>query len=111
MFYTADGNFQQSQKLKPADPNDEPLTLGAAFYCHEHDFATYQANRGKEKKEVCIDRATRRAAETHEYHRPLPATSLVQWGTDGTADEYLAWSDCLAQDTCSRSQIALLIST
>ncbi len=54
LFYTADGNFQQSQKMKPSDPNDEPLTLGAAFYAHEHDFAYYQANRGKEKKEVCV---------------------------------------------------------
>ncbi|KAI0708129.1 hypothetical protein C8T65DRAFT_708633 [Cerioporus squamosus] len=52
LFHTADGNFQQNQKLKPSDPNDEPLTLGAAFYAHEHDFATYQAKRGKEKKEA-----------------------------------------------------------
>ncbi|RDX43436.1 hypothetical protein OH76DRAFT_1458396 [Lentinus brumalis] len=52
LFHTADGNFQQNQKLKLSNPNDEPLTPGAAYYAHEHDFAKYQELRGKEKKEA-----------------------------------------------------------
>ncbi len=52
MFYTADGNFHQTQKMKPMDPEDEPLTLGAAYYANERLFEFYQKHRPKEKKEV-----------------------------------------------------------
>lgn len=34
------------------DPEDEPLTLGAAYYANERLFEFYQKHRPKEKKEV-----------------------------------------------------------
>ncbi|KAI0050137.1 hypothetical protein FA95DRAFT_686892 [Auriscalpium vulgare] len=46
LFYTIDGNFHQNQRLKPHDPDDFPLTLGAAYFAHEEDFAKYQQKLG-----------------------------------------------------------------
>ncbi|EJF55967.1 hypothetical protein DICSQDRAFT_150671 [Dichomitus squalens LYAD-421 SS1] len=51
LHYTIDGNFQQTQKNKPMDEADEPLTLGAAYHADERDFKEFQRTRPKEKKE------------------------------------------------------------
>ena len=40
-FHAVDGNFQQSQKLKPMDLNDRPLTQGAGFWVEEQEAATF----------------------------------------------------------------------
>ena len=51
-FYTIDGNFQASQKLKPMDETDYPLTTGAASYANEVDYEVYRANLPPRTKEV-----------------------------------------------------------
>ena len=52
LHYTIDGNFQQTQKNKPMDEEDEPLTLGAAYHADERDFKEFQRTRPKNKKDV-----------------------------------------------------------
>ena len=34
------------------EEEDVPLTLGAAYFAHEHDFNTFQKERPRAKKEV-----------------------------------------------------------
>ncbi|KAH9849133.1 hypothetical protein C2E23DRAFT_738021 [Lenzites betulinus] len=51
LFYSVDGNFHHSQKMKPMDPADFPLTQGAAYFVDEKDFADYQARVKPPKKE------------------------------------------------------------
>ncbi|RDX45950.1 hypothetical protein OH76DRAFT_1356862, partial [Lentinus brumalis] len=51
LFHTTDGNFQQNQKMKPLDPDDVALTMGACFFANEKDFATYQSLRTNVTKE------------------------------------------------------------
>ena len=52
LFHTIDGNFHQNQKMKPLDPNDFPLTLGAGYFAHEGDFEAYQKLLGPMEREV-----------------------------------------------------------
>ena len=52
LFYTIDGNFQQTQKNKPMDEDDDPLTLGAAYHANEKDFKYFQQTRPRDKKDV-----------------------------------------------------------
>ena len=40
-FHTVDGNFQSTQKLKPMDPTDFPLTTGAGYFADERDYDMY----------------------------------------------------------------------
>ncbi|ETW79409.1 hypothetical protein HETIRDRAFT_322626 [Heterobasidion irregulare TC 32-1] len=51
LFHTIDGNFHQNQKIKPLDPNDFPLTLGAGYFAHEGDFEAYQKLLGPMERE------------------------------------------------------------
>ncbi|KAI0668645.1 hypothetical protein C8Q78DRAFT_1081036 [Trametes maxima] len=51
LFYSVDGNFHQTQKMKPMDPDDFPLTMGAGYFAHEQDFAEYQEKMKVPKKE------------------------------------------------------------
>ncbi|KAI0684999.1 hypothetical protein C8T65DRAFT_712839 [Cerioporus squamosus] len=51
LFHTTDGNFQQNQKLKPLDPDDFPLSLGAGCFANEDEFAIYQSKRQEGRKE------------------------------------------------------------
>ncbi|KAI0054763.1 hypothetical protein BV25DRAFT_1816572 [Artomyces pyxidatus] len=46
LFYGIDGNFHQNQKVKPLDPNDFALTLGAAYFANAEDFTEYQKTLG-----------------------------------------------------------------
>ena len=52
LFYTIDGNFQASQKYKPMDETDYPLTTGAGSYADERDYEVYCKQLGPPKKEV-----------------------------------------------------------
>lgn len=52
LFYTIDGNFQASQKYKPMDETDYPLTTGAGSYADERDYEIYRKQLGPPKKEV-----------------------------------------------------------
>ncbi|KAI0323993.1 hypothetical protein GY45DRAFT_1263709 [Cubamyces sp. BRFM 1775] len=52
LFYSVDGNFHHSQKMKPMDPEDFPLTQGAAYFVNEVDFAEYQERMKPPKKEA-----------------------------------------------------------
>ncbi|KAI0741135.1 hypothetical protein C8Q76DRAFT_608959 [Earliella scabrosa] len=45
LHYTCDGNFQQTQKIKPMDANDYPLTLNGSYYSNERDFETFRKSR------------------------------------------------------------------
>ena len=38
--FDMDGNFQIHQKNKPMDEADMPLSLGAAYYAHEEEYAS-----------------------------------------------------------------------
>ncbi|KAI9068666.1 hypothetical protein FKP32DRAFT_1561201, partial [Trametes sanguinea] len=51
LFYSVDGNFHHNQKMKPMDPEDFPLTQGAAYFVSESDFAQYQERVIPPKKE------------------------------------------------------------
>ncbi|KAI0743712.1 hypothetical protein C8Q80DRAFT_1122124 [Daedaleopsis nitida] len=51
LFHTVDGNLQHTQKTKPMDMNDLPLTLSAAYYANERDFGTFQKLRLWDDKE------------------------------------------------------------
>ena len=52
LFYSVDGNFHHSQKMKPMDPEDFPLTQGAGYFVDEVDFAQYQERMKPPKKEA-----------------------------------------------------------
>lgn len=52
LFYAVDGNFHQNQKEKATDPNDFPLTEGAAYFANESDFKKYQMQSGNTVQEV-----------------------------------------------------------
>ncbi|KAI1785592.1 hypothetical protein LXA43DRAFT_899410 [Ganoderma leucocontextum] len=51
LFYTIDGNFQASQKFKPMDSTDFPLTTGAAYYADERDYEIYRSQLDPRRKE------------------------------------------------------------
>ncbi|KAI1785585.1 hypothetical protein LXA43DRAFT_899423 [Ganoderma leucocontextum] len=52
LFYMIDGNFQASQKFKPMDSTDFPLTTGAAYYADEREYEIYHSQLGPRRKEV-----------------------------------------------------------
>ena len=54
LFYTIDGNFQASQKYKPMDESDYPLSTGAGSYADERDYEVYRKQLGPPGKEVRI---------------------------------------------------------
>lgn len=54
MFYAIDGNFHQNMKEKPSDPDDYPMTKGAAYFANEDQFKSYQEEIGAVEKEVWI---------------------------------------------------------
>ena len=41
LFHAVDGNFKQNLKDKPSDPDDFPLTLGAAYFANETEFKAF----------------------------------------------------------------------
>ncbi|KAI0043375.1 hypothetical protein FA95DRAFT_1498735 [Auriscalpium vulgare] len=41
MYYATDGNFHLNQKIKPMDMADSPLTMGAAYFANEADYAQF----------------------------------------------------------------------
>ena len=51
LFHAFDGNFHQSQKEKPGDPDDFPLTFGAAYFANETEFKESQKTLGPIVKE------------------------------------------------------------
>ena len=53
LFYGIDGNFVANRKDKNTDPDDVPLTKGAAYFADEDDFAKYLVKMGPLKIEVC----------------------------------------------------------
>ena len=52
LFHAVDGNFSQSKKQKNTDPNDVPLTAGAAYYADEKLVDKVLAKAGPIKFEV-----------------------------------------------------------
>ena len=52
LFHAVDGNFSQSKKNKNTDPNDVPLTAGAAYYADEKIVDQILKNAGPFKFEV-----------------------------------------------------------
>ena len=56
-FHAVDGNFSQVKKDKYTDPDDVPLTRGAAYYVNEDDTKKYMKNVPASKfVEVCEPR-------------------------------------------------------
>ena len=51
-FHTVDGNFHSTQKMKPMDPSDFPLTNGGGYYAEEKEFAQFDKDFKPPKKEV-----------------------------------------------------------
>ncbi len=51
-MHAVDGNFTNNLKDKDTDPNDMPLSLGAAYFANEIEFARYQETLGPLKPEV-----------------------------------------------------------
>ena len=79
-FYTIDGNFQASQKLKPMDETDYPLTTGAASYANEVDYEVYRANLPPRSKEVSQFPTLFLAILSHPSSRRR-AVNSAQWAT------------------------------
>ena len=52
LYHTCDGNFQQTQKIKPMDANDYPLTLNGSYYSNERDFETFRKSRPRATQDV-----------------------------------------------------------
>ncbi|KAI0056526.1 hypothetical protein BV25DRAFT_1977834 [Artomyces pyxidatus] len=52
LYHTIDGNFKQSQREKPLDANDFPLTEGAAYFANGSDFKLLQKRLPPHKDEV-----------------------------------------------------------
>ena len=52
MFFAIDGNFVNNQKKKKADPDDFPLSLGAAYFTNEEEMKRYLPKLGPLKVEV-----------------------------------------------------------
>ncbi|TBU25756.1 hypothetical protein BD311DRAFT_780148 [Dichomitus squalens] len=50
-FHTVDGNFHSTQKMKPMDESDFPLTKGAGYYTEEDEFAVFLKTIKPPKKE------------------------------------------------------------
>ena len=53
-FHTVDGNFHSTQKMKPMDPSDFPLTKGAGYYAEEEEFSHFEKDFKPPKKEVSV---------------------------------------------------------
>ncbi|OCH83779.1 hypothetical protein OBBRIDRAFT_815708 [Obba rivulosa] len=51
LFHTIDSNFHQNMKDKSSDPDDFPLTCGAAYFADENDFKVFQTYIGPLKPE------------------------------------------------------------
>jgi hypothetical protein len=52
LMHAVDGNFVNNLKDKNVDPHDVPLTMGAAYFANEKEFAEYQNILGDIKPEV-----------------------------------------------------------
>ncbi|KAH9919145.1 hypothetical protein B0H21DRAFT_713026 [Amylocystis lapponica] len=52
LFHTVDGNFHQTQKNKPMDPNDRALSLGASYFANDLEFTRFQHNLAPTNKEA-----------------------------------------------------------
>ncbi|PIL33158.1 hypothetical protein GSI_04608 [Ganoderma sinense ZZ0214-1] len=50
-FHTVDGNFHATQKMKPMDPSDFPLTNGGGYYAEEKKFSQFNKDFTPPKKE------------------------------------------------------------
>ena len=61
LHFCIDGNFHFNLKPKHTDPNDYPLTKGAAYFVHEDDFKEYIATTKPYPNEVRSRRACQRA--------------------------------------------------
>ncbi|PCH36136.1 hypothetical protein WOLCODRAFT_81581, partial [Wolfiporia cocos MD-104 SS10] len=51
LFRTVDGNFHQNMHEKPSDPDDRPLTKGAAYFADEDDCAQFLTLAGNVTRE------------------------------------------------------------
>lgn len=52
LYHAVDGNFRSNQRGKPMDPNDLPLSLGAAYFTNEDEFSIYQQTIKPGEQEV-----------------------------------------------------------
>ena len=50
MHTTSDGNFHATEKNKPLDDTDFPMTLGAAYFPDERDYRVFLTNVKPKKK-------------------------------------------------------------
>ena len=87
LSHTVDGNFQQTQKIKPMDAKDYPLTLNAMYFSNERDFETFRKNWPRDNKEVRQIISMECDALFDKGHSRPHATSSARWGTPGTAGE------------------------
>ena len=88
LFHTVDGNFQSTQKNKPMDQSDYPLTTGAAYFADERDYVIFVKSL-KPQKEVSASQPPPISGMNREC-RKRPAPSLVRWDTPATAVASLA---------------------
>lgn len=54
MYFAIDGNFVNNRKKKKSDPDDFPLTTGAAYFANEEETKRYLSNLGPFKLEVSV---------------------------------------------------------
>ncbi|PCH40509.1 hypothetical protein WOLCODRAFT_49027, partial [Wolfiporia cocos MD-104 SS10] len=58
LFHTVDGNFHQNMHEKPLDPNNRPLTKGAAYFVDEDDCARFLTLAGNVTREYMGQEST-----------------------------------------------------
>ena len=83
LFHTIDGNFHQNQRMKPSDPADKALSLGAGYFANDDDFKAFQKTLGPLEPEVC-PAVVRLGASLKLAYSPAHATNLERWATVDT---------------------------
>ena len=105
-FYTIDGNFQASQKLKPMDETDYLLTTGASTYANEVDYEIYRTNLPPRGKEVSLPTESFCVILSSLVSQQRAVSSGL-WAIPATKDVSVGSSVFLARATCSYSRVVL----
>ena len=87
-----DGNFVSNRKDKNGDPNDFPLSKGAAYFVHEDDVMRYLPKLGALKIEVSrsLSALAHFGLADMVFSTQL-ATSLARWVTRAIGARFLEW--------------------
>ena len=80
LHFCIDGNFHFNLKPKHTDPNDYPLTKGAAYFAHEDDFKSYIATTKPYPNEVRVTTVQRLLDFDFRFVQPSTCSQFVAMG-------------------------------